>query len=318
MPSLKVTISSSVLVVLFSSIALAQRPFDVKWVNERLSVRASGAPLADVIGEVARLTGAEVTGVDKLSGQISIDLADSTPKEALSKILAGVNYVVQERPAANGSVAPQLFVTVYSMAGNVGPADGLSGPLEIPTLIARVADEAADVEETREVEEEDDPDGVADEIREDKLEAAQLANDGAFGPEATVGSLIKLMDNYNDEIRIEALKALASRPMQAALAPLLEALGDEVWEVRTIAVEALGRASDRASLQAVGNVLRKSDDDDARLDALRVLAQRGDAAAAPYLKAVLKDSDSFIRETAERMLFELDRREQAKRARGNR
>ena len=314
MRSLKVTISSSVFVVLFCSTAFAQRPFDVKWVNEQISVHASDASLADVIGEVARLTGIEVTGGDKLIGRISVDFANLAPKEALSKILTGVNYVVQERPAAKGSAASPLVVSVHSMAGDVSPANAFSGPLEVPTLIARVAAEAADVDDGKEIESDDDPDAVADEVHEDKLGASRLTNEGAFGPKATVGSLIKLMDNYNDEIRVEALKALASRPMQAALTPLVKALGDEAWDVRTVAVEALGRASDRGSLRAVGKVLEKSDDDDARLDALRVLAQRGDPESVPYLKAVLKDADSFIRETAERMLFELDRREQAKQA----
>jgi hypothetical protein len=306
-----------VFVALVYATPFAQRPFDVKFANERLSVRAADAPLADVIAEVARLAGIEVGGGDKLRGPLSIDFSEMAPKDALAKILSGVNYVIQERPAPGGTSARQIVVSVHSMAGYALPTEVFSGPLDVPALDALVAKEAADVEQEKEVDTDDDPDASFAEVSQDKLAAAKLASEGAFGPKADVTSIAKHAQNfYNDEIRLEAMKTLGTRPMPSVLPHLIKALGDEAWEVRTAGVDILGRATDRESLQAVGQLLEKAPDPETRVDALRVLARRGDPESAIHLRAVLKDDDKLIRESAERMLAELDRRERAKAANG--
>lgn len=321
MPYLTTPVSVAIGLALVCGSALAQQPIDVKWANERLAVRASGAPLSDVLAEVARLTGIEVVGRDKLAGLVSIDFADLAPKDALARLLSHVNYVVQERPGSDGGSARQLVVSIHSMAGYALPADVFSGPLEVPALDKVAAEEAEDAQDEAEDEADSDADAFLEEAGKDKIAAARLASEGAFGPKADVASIVKHAQNlYNDEIRLEAVKALGARPMSAVLEPLVKTLGDETWEVRAAVVDILGRAKDRQSLQAVGEVLKKADGNaamdprtrDARIDALRIFQRRGDPASAPYLRAVLEDSDALIRSSAERMLAELDRRERAK------
>jgi hypothetical protein len=309
---IKIIIAACLALLLLSpAAAFAQQPFSVAWENGRLSVRASNVPIGDVFAEVVRLTGMEVVGGEKLVGRLSVDFADLAPREALSRMLVGANYLVQERPARNGAAGSQLVVRIHSMDGYALPADAVSGRILVRALEDFVTSEAAYVAEEREEEAEDDPD-VVEERREDRLEASKLATQGAFGPKAHIDSLIKFMDNYNDEIRLEALKAIGTRPMSVALETLVGALGDDVWEIRAASVEILGRATDPASLTAVGEVLEKGEDSDTRIDALRVLALRGDPASEIHLRAALKDNDALIRDVSAQLLAELDRRAQVK------
>jgi HEAT repeat protein len=297
----------------------AQRPFDVTWSNGRLTVRAANAPLADVVGEVTRVTGIEVIGREKLVGRLSIDFKDLAPKDAFARLLVGVNYIVtvQERTAAGNATSGQLVVRIHSMEGYSLPAEAFRGSIIVPSLDRLMAAEAAEVAEERQEEAEDDPD-VLEERREDKLEAERLAAQGAFGLKAPIDSIVAFLQNYNDEIRLQALKALGTRPIELVLDPIAGLLGDETWEVRTAAVEVLAGASDEVSLHKVGEVLETSDDRDARIDALRVLALRGDVASSVHLRAVLDDSDGLIRDAAAHVLAELDRRAQAKEGNGRR
>jgi hypothetical protein len=316
---LKIPACAIACLALLCSATFAQRPFEITWANERLSVRASNAPLADVIAEVGRLTGIEVNGREKLTGLISVDIVDVPAKQALVTILADVNYIMQERPGPEGRPGRQLVVRVHSMAGYALPASALTEPVYVPALAELVAEQAAVVEEEKEEEREDDPDSFDDDVREAKLEASQLANEGAFGPKASVSSLIKLTENLdNVEIRLEALKTLGARPMQAALPSLLKALGDHVLDVSSAVVEILGQATDRASLQAVGQLLQTTANRDVRIGALRVLALRGDPESTVYLRAFVKTvdlkRDPPIRDAVEQMLTEFDRREREKQA----
>jgi hypothetical protein len=300
-------------VMLGASAALAQRPFEVTWAGERLTVRAAEAPRAGLLDEVARLTGIEVVGREKLAGRVTVDVADASIDQGLAKILEGVNYVLLERPGGTAAGGRQLVVRVHSMAGAPLSADIDSGPIHVPALDALVASEAEDEADLQEIDE-DDPD-VDEDTRAERVQAARLTGQGAFGTKADVASLLKLSENYyNDFVRLAAIKALGSRQGPAVVGRLAKALGDEAAAVRNAAVEILGRHTDTGSLRMVGQLLEQHDDRDVRVCALRVLAMRGAPEAAPHLKSVLKDPDPSIREAAGQLLAELERREQSRQA----
>jgi hypothetical protein len=306
--------SASLLFVCPSTAAQVQ--LDVKWSNERLSVRVADASLAEVIGEVARVAGLEVIGREKLTGLVSADFTELPPGRALATLLEGVNYIIQERPDPHGGPSPQLVVRVHSMSANPVARRPFTGPVYIAALEAVVAAEADDVRDEKEVEHEDrldDPDWDLDR-REEEIEASRLSNAGAFGPKADLGSLIKLADDPNEYVRLEAVKALGARPMPSVLGALTKALKDEAWDVRTLAVEILGAATDTRSLRAVGEKLEKDADYDFRISALRVLALRGEPESAVHIRAVLKHEDSRLHAAAEQMIEELERRARERRA----
>ena len=318
---MSVTTTTSILclsLAVVCSTTAAQQPPEVVWANDRLSVRATDAALADVVSEVARVTGIELVGREKLSGHVSINFADQPLEKALAALFEAVNYSIQERAAADG-VPRQLTVRILSMIRGSGGPMQITGPLASPALDALVAEAITDHDDQVEVDADDDPD-YYDDIRAEKLEASRLAAEGAFGPKADVASLIKLTENYNDYIRLEALKALATRPLAETLVPLTKALGDEHWDVRNVAIEVLSRARDQESLLQIGHLLVKAVDREAKVDALRVIAARAQPQALVHLQAYLKTpagiEDALLRAAAQQMINELEWRAQA--ARGER
>ena len=127
---------------------LAQKPFDVRWSDERLSVRAANAPLGDVMAEVARLTGIEIEGRDNLTRRLSVEFTDLTPQEALARLLEGLDYVIQRRPGQAGATDGALVVRIHSVDGYSLPTETFSGPILVKALDVLMAVEAIDVAET--------------------------------------------------------------------------------------------------------------------------------------------------------------------------
>ena len=293
--------------------ASSQQPFEVKWAGQRLTVRAAAAPLVDVVREVSRLTGVEVIGAEKLTGPISTEFTDLPLEEALARVLAQVNYAVKHEPAQPGAADRRIAIHVLSMS--VGVADAtLTGPMNIPALESMLAAEAAEVAEEKE-EDADDPD--MDELRqEETLQLAKLNANEAFGPKATVASLVKLFDNPPndaDRIRVEALKALGARPMPEVQTVLVRALTEDSWDVRMAAIEILSRATDPDSLRGVGRIVEDNPEENLRLGALKVLALRADDRSVVQLRSVLeKETDNAMRAVIQDILTEFERRERAK------
>jgi hypothetical protein len=307
-------VSAALVILLSGASAMAQQPFEVRWANERLTVRAADAPQADVLAEVARLTGIEVVGREKITGRLTVEVTEAPLDDGLAKVLDGVNYVLLERPATPEAGARRWVLRVHSLAGASPTAGMNTGPIHVPALDALVAAEAEDAEDEAEIDE-DDPD-ADDDARAERVQAAKLTSQGAFGPKAALPALLKLSENYyNDFIRLAAIKALADRTGSEVVLRLVKALGDEALPVRKAAVESLGRSTDAGSVQLVGQLLGTNSDRDARVAALRVLALRASPDSIPHLTAVLKDPDASIRDAAGQLLAELERRQAASAAR---
>ena len=295
------------------SVTSAQSPLRVTWANNLLSIQSNGAPLAEVVLEVARLTGLEVMGIEKVSGTVKLEVSEVALQEGLKQLLAGANFMLGETAAAPGA-PPRPALRILSMAGTAIAGTPAHAPLVVPVLdVIVAADTAAEADE--QAEDNDDPDVDADKL-DAKLEAARLASEGAFTAAVAVSDLVEHLEDGNPEVRVQALTALATRPMKVALGPLTDALGDDAAIVRNAAVDALGRATDRESLAKIGQMLEQHDDIGVRIGALRVLALRADPASAIHLRRALKDADNTVREAAAQMLAELDRRAKEEKARG--
>jgi len=312
---LATTLRACVVFTFLSAPVFAQTPADVTWANGGLTVHVADAPLGDVIQKVSQLTGIAVVGQEKLAGTVSVEFADLPVEPALVKILTNVNYVIQEIVGADAKAPRQLVLRIHSMIEGSRRDSALTGPIAVPALDGLFVEEMHDQADEKEVEAEDDDPDAYEDARKEKLEAARLGSEGAFSPDADINQLLKLVENYyNDEVRLEAMKALGARPIEVSRRPAIKALGDEMWDVRMAAVEILGRDKDPQSLATIGTLLEKNDDIDVRIGALRVLALRADPASADYLRAVLKDDEPVIRAAAEQILAELDRRARARQA----
>jgi hypothetical protein len=289
-----------------SGVGHAQPAAQIRWEGERLSVRAADAPLAGVMTDVARLTGLEVTGSETLTGTTAATFTDLPLTDALKELLAGVNYLLQEVPGPQPGARGRLVLRIYSSSPTTAASSSARTPITVPALEAVAAADATAEAEAR-GEDEDDPD-VAEEQQDARLEAARMASEGVFGPDASVDSLVELMEDTNPEVRVEAVRALASRPMKSALPILGSALADDAVDVRAAAVQALGAARDADSMKKMGDILVTHPNLGLRLEALRVLALRADPAAIPYLRKVEAHPDGTLRQAAAQMLEEFDRR----------
>lgn len=307
-------IAAALSILLSGAPAMAQQTFEVQWANERLTVRAADAPQGDVLAEVARVTGIEVVGSEKITGRLTVDVTQAPLDDGLAKVLDGVNYVLLERPASASSGGRRWVLRVHSLAGAAPAAGMYTGPIHVPALDALAAAEAEEAEDFAEIDE-DDPDADED-ARAERVQAAKLTSQGAFGPKSPVAALLKHSENYyNDFIRLAAIKALGDRTGPEVVLRLVKALGDEALPVRNAAVDSLGRLTDPDSLRIVGQVLETNSDRDVRVAALRVVALRASPDSIPHLTAVLKDPDTSIRDAAGQLLAELERRQAARAAR---
>jgi hypothetical protein len=295
----------------------AQTRFSVSQSVAGLAVHATGAPLDEVVREVARLSGIDVVGAEKLAGLVSVDFSDMAVQPALEKLLAGVNYILRERSEPGVPGGRRFVLLVHSMSGGKPSDSTLTGPIHVRALDALVAEEASDVQESKEVEEEDlldDPDSDL-ERQEQKLAASSLVTRGDFGPAAKTAAIVELAASPNADVRREALAALASRHSAPSVLPvLLTALNDEEWDIRTLAVEIIGAFTDSHSLQSVGQLLAQTAERDVQISALRVFALRGEPEASVYVRKLAAGTDRDIALAARELTDELERRAQARRA----
>jgi hypothetical protein len=97
-------------------------PARVSYHEGRLSVTAEAARLADVLQEVARVTGVDIEGHERLADRLSIALANLPLRDGLRRLLAVVSYVWLEEPGAGRGPGPTRILVL----GPAAPADPMS------------------------------------------------------------------------------------------------------------------------------------------------------------------------------------------------
>ncbi len=90
-----------------------------------------------------------------------------------------------------------------------------------------------------------------------EAQVARLELAGRLGHPELAGPVLRRAREGTLEVRINAVRALASFPMEEALEPLRSALRDPAWEVRVQAASAFGRLGEEAAVpdlrQALGD-----------------------------------------------------------------
>lgn len=288
------------LVLALTGTAFAQNP-TVSWANDRLTVRAKNAPLAELVTEVAAKAGMTVVGIAKLTGQRSIELVDLPLGEALPKLLDGVNYLVTRRNSV-------YQIRIHSMGGS-SRAEGVEkGPLHIPGLTDLRVGEHNQVSDTLDSEE-------VDEDEQDEL--VELEEIGqAKGAESLQG-LLEAMKSDFFVVRVRAVQLLAQYNEPAALAAVLSALGDDDADVSLAASDALAEMPGEAVVPALFQRLAPKVEVDVQGGALRTVALRADLATIPLLQKSMPSIHPQLQEVAALILKRLeDRAKAAAKAKG--
>lgn len=294
-----------VILAMPGSPSAAQSRLTVSSSGDRVTATVNEHPLADAVLEVARLTGTAVLGLDKLRGRTTADFRDRTAAEAFELLLTNVNYVLAE-PSRASTDQKRYVLHILSMKEGAG-ALALTGPIRVAALEAIVAADAA--EEAQDMQDEvlEHPESPAT-AQEAEIEVAELTAAGAFAREAGVDALREHLQHDNIEVRAAALRTLAAWPARFSVPPLIEALRDEAWRIRNLAVELLADVPGGPVLKLLGDAMASHPDRYVRIGALRILALRAEDESVPYLEALLDEPDPLLREAAGHILHELMQR----------
>lgn len=293
--------------LLAASLATAAEPppppanSTIGWENQRLSVTAEAAPIAELLDAIAGKTGMEVQGIDRLRGNADASFAGLSLKEALQVLLPNARYSFDELTSASGT-RRVLSIFSYTPAETTASAPDPLPSAETLAVAGFVPDayrklygwaEHGDLKALRKAATEGDPttQTIAMQLlaKQDPEQAAKLA----------ANALTQTETNR----RIDAVRNLGEIDSEAATDALAGALNDRDLVVRQSALMALnGQSSD----QAIPLLARALQDRDAsiRLLALDLLAEKG-ADGASGITAALQDADYRIRDHARRLLAQL-------------
>lgn len=246
------------------TVAWAQEALQVEWKEGRLSVTAEETPLSQVLQEVARQTGLEARGLERLEEKVSVRFASLPLREGLQKLLASVNYVILEKKSSQGDTRPVL-VLASGRHTNVSLSRQGENPEEEPVM------------------EEDQG------RRLTALYASAQQGDGE--------ALQKALFDRDQVVQATAYELLAKQDPQKAVVVLLEATKSDEPGTRLQALQLLhqsGQADGTVTLSALDGALG---DEDVTVKgyAVQALAERGTSEAMAYLYRALDDPDPSVR-----------------------
>ena len=123
--------------------------------------------------------------------------------------------------------------------------------------------------------------------------------DGASEPEHDVGgsmdALRRALKDTHENVRVAAVRQIASSADPRILPDLIEALHDQSPAVREQAASALGRLGNRSALPALLQGLKNRDEDEwVRLRIAQAVAGLGDANAIPVLFDLARSADARV------------------------
>lgn len=242
--------------------------------GDLLSVNARQTPLGDVLAEVARRAGFELSAVLPLAGRrVSVSFDALSLEHALRRLLAGESFALVYRSTPAGARLSRVLL--------LGPHDG---PLGAP-----------------------EPEGSAStlgrRLDEDVDEAPRFLPEDAqaFDPDGPLEVLLVLARHPDYRMRARALEALSARPDDPrAWQTLLERARDPEPRVRNVVVGLLGPHLRRwpGAEEVVWSALRDIIAP-VRGTALLALWEAASPRAGDALRLALGDADLAVRALAE-------------------
>jgi hypothetical protein len=244
-----------------------QVPLTVEYKEGNLGVAAEKVPLAQVLQEVARQTGIEVQGLERLQEEVSVGFSGLPLSEGLQKLLTPVNYLILEQASSQGGTRPAQVLVFGRRAA--------------PPTQAIPSEEGGNM--------------AADENQIEEEQTARLRALEAFARQGNDEALREALHDPNDLVSMRAVELLAERDRQGVTTLLLDMTRSDHPAVRAQALRLLhetGHADERTIVSALGTALA---DKDVRNYAIQALAERDGPEAMEYLRQAFHDPDPAVR-----------------------
>ncbi len=285
---------------------------------DRLAVHAENAPLGLVFQRIARTTGLQVVGLDKLSGPVTANFAGQPLREVVSHLLVEWDYALMEGdPSSTSARLPRLFIlerapgaqpvtpaspsaashaqasaaTPPHASGDQQDAEAVVTPEEnrrITELQAALAKHDVTTLQA----------AISDTDPEIQREAFDLLN--RLEPASAVSALVSATESNDSTIVIQSLTLLvqSDADRQVVLNALAAQLDNQDTSIKLYAIQSLADIGADAV-----DYLRQALSDPDRTVRLAVVqnAARGDW-GIPLLQASVSDADPQIQQMAQRLL----------------
>ncbi|HEX2341927.1 MAG TPA: HEAT repeat domain-containing protein [Vicinamibacterales bacterium] len=295
-------------VAIFAPCLSAQGSFVITWREARVSVHADSAPLTELLREVARQTGVQIVGSERVEGTYSGDFVDRPLVEGLELLLEDVNYLMAVREPSDATTRPTIRIWLHSRRS---AGDALPTPLASPEASSegnQDSPESAQVEDPPPSQAVDAEDGGGHDEPEsadpDEAHVQQLERAGFFD-DATPSLLIDTARSKNAVLRAKALRVLTERDPSMAADVLAAAVSDTDATVSSAAAELLGQVDGLEVRERLGSLLQNPDPV-IRFTALELLRRRPDPDILSYVQRALHDENAAIRATAQSLIKELE------------
>jgi hypothetical protein len=302
-----VGVPTVIALLLSNSIASAQPSLIVAWRDGRLSVVAQDVALADVLREIAKQTGVEVVGLDRIRRTQSIEFAGKRLAEGLKLVLEELDYVMAIRdPVVLTTNRPPMRIWLHPeplpVEGSVAPVDADLAPLPEPAF---GRDDGGGPEVESPVPASTDP-----EIPEALASAADVdpelraLEESRFFDEASETSVLQATTAESPAVRARALEVLGTRDSSVSADALGNGMIDSDPAVSSRASALMADSHAPNVIENLGRMLSHSDPV-VRFTALELLARRGDPESLAYLKEVVDDENDVVRTAAQRLAQQL-------------
>ena len=298
-----VGLRTAIALLLSNSLASAQTPVTVTWVNGRLSVAAHDVALADVLREIAHQTGVEVFGLDRIQQSRSIEFGDKLLADGLKLLLEDVDYVMAIRdPTALITKPPAMRIWLYLRSPPVEVTVQAGDP-DVATLAEPTSGGADGIWPEVVTPASASMDQTIDESSEVDAELRSL-EDSRFFDQATESSILQATNSESPAVRARALEVLGVRESSVSADAFGIAMIDSDPAVSSLASALMADSNAPNVLESLGSILGHSDPV-VRFTALELLTRRADPESLPYVSTVLNDENEVIRTTAQRFVKQL-------------
>lgn len=272
----------------------------------RISAEIPEMPIAKVLAEVARSSGAVILVRGELGLTRPQSFTDMPFREGLERLVAPNNLLMEFAPTASGVASRVIRIRVFGDGAGIEkaiePAEiGADKPL--PATTNKASPEGAEAAGKF--------DGNLGWAYDDGTTLPPLAmrvrKVGSIFPASGNEGLIALGDvienDPDTQVRVAALRALAAFPSESAYPLLQTGLADESPEVRLAAVNASGSDDQQPSAMLLDLATNEAEEERIRLAALERLAgYRDHAEVRAVLESLERSTDTRIRDAARALL----------------